>query len=99
MSEATCKPCGRTFTGSRSATNLTNHLKGKSHKSKVKVKAKAKKKKTAPTSNGLSAVDLLAQLKAKRDDLKEDVEKTAAYAMTMDGLIFEIERFIDQEAK
>ena len=95
MSEATCKPCGRTFTGSRSATNLTNHLKGKSHRSKVK----AKKKKTTPTSNGLSAVDLLAQLKAKRDDLKEDVEKTAAYAMTMDGLIFEIERFIDQGAK
>jgi len=97
MSEATCKPCGRTFTGSRSATNLTNHLKGKSHKSKVK--AKKKKKKTTPTSNGLSAVDLLAQLKAKREDLGADVERTAAYAMTMDGLIFEIERFIDQEAK
>ena len=97
MSEATCKPCGRTFKGSRSATNLTNHIKGKDHKSKVK--AKAKKKKTAPTSNGLSAVDLLAQLKAKREDLGADVERTAAYAMTMDGLIFEIERFIDQEAK
>ena len=96
MSEATCKPCGRTFKGSRSATNLTNHIKGKDHKSKVK--AKAKKKKTAPTSNGLSAVDLLAQFKAKRDDLHEEVEK-------MDNVIFEIEsfvsltRFIDQEAK
>ena len=90
MSEATCKPCGRTFKGSRSATNLTNHIKGKDHKSKVK--AKAKKKKTAPTSNGLSAVDLLAQFKAKRDALQEDVRK-------VNNAIFEIEWLIDPGAR